>query len=123
MITLSALKDQTQIRKLFQKNGIEISENSGCLTASDGENILGYCLYELDEKKINILYLEPQKDLSLADGILRSTLHLATEKSIMTAFYSKKAPEDLFYKLNFIKDPENKTLDTDKLFKSCVSCK
>ena len=49
----------------------------------------------------------------LADGILRSALHIAAERSIMDARYAENASEELFEKLGFVKNKEEKQLDIE----------
>lgn len=122
MIYLGPIKDKEEIKNLFSKNDIEYSEFSGCVTADSNGEILGYCLYELTDKKMTVHFIEPINDISLADGILRSTLHVAAEKSIMDAFYSETLPEDFLQKIGFIKDKDEKTLEINKLFQSCCNC-
>ncbi len=121
MITLAPSKDNEYIRLKFAESGIEFSEDSGCVTALQGEELIGFCLYNLSEEKIEILKIHPEKDIMLADGILRSTLHVAAERSIMNAFCSENCAE-LCRKLDFIKKEEDLSLQIDKLFKSCSSC-
>jgi hypothetical protein len=58
----------------------------------------------------------------LADGVLRSALHVAAERSAMDARYVDTAPVELFKKLGFIKDADEHTLNIDKLFGGC-GCK
>ena len=122
MIYLGPIKDKEEIKNLFSKNDIEYSEFSGCVTADSNGEILGYCLYELTDKKMTVHFIEPINNISLADGILRSTLHVAAEKSIMDAFYSETLPEDFLQKIGFIKDRDEKTLEINKLFQSCCNC-
>ena len=121
MISLAPLKNIDEIKSFFEKLNLEYNEFSGCVTAKDKDEILGFCLYDLSDKMI-IRHIEPMNDLALADGILRSTLHVATEKSIMNAFYADTMPEEFFEKLNFVKEKSEKSLDVDKLFQSCCSC-
>ena len=121
MISLAPLKNENDIKNFFEKCELEYNEFSGCVTAKNGDEILGFCLYDLSDKMI-IRHIEPMNDLALADGILRSTLHVAAEKSIMKAFYADTVPEEFFEKLQFIKDKAEKSLDIDKLFQSCCSC-
>lgn len=122
MIALAPLNDNDKIKSIFIEKGIEYTDNSGCVTAMQGTDLLGLCLYELDSKKMTVKYIEPLSDIGLADGILRSTLHVAAESSIMDAFYADSLPEDFLNKIGFIKDGTEKRLDIDKLFKSCASC-
>ena len=122
MISLAPLSDKNKIKTIFSEKGIEYTENSGCVTAMQGDELLGLSLYDLDAKKMLVKYIEPLNDIGLADGILRSTLHVAAERSIMDAFYDSTLPEDFLNKIAFIKNQDEKKLDIDKLFKSCASC-
>ena len=123
MITLGPLKDRNEAEKLFKQNNIEFKDNRNCLTAFDGKEIIGLSFYELDKEKMTVLAVLPNDDLGLADGILRSTLHIAAERSVMKAYYADTVSEEFLNKLGFIKDQNEKLLDIDKLFKSCCSCK
>ena len=123
MIALAPISDKDEINSLFLENGLEFSEISGCVKAKCGEEVLGFCLYDLDKNGIIIYKIVPENDLSLADGILRSTLHVAAERSIMNAFYSGGDTEKLCDSLGFIINKEEKRLNINKLFESCCSCK
>ena len=123
MIALAPISDKNEINRLFSENGLDFSEFSGCVKAKCGEEVLGFCLYSLDKSGIVIYKIVPEKDLKLADGILRSTLHVAAERSIMNAFYSGEDTESLCDKLGFIVDGGEKRLNINKLFESCCSCK
>ena len=122
MISVIPVKDPKEIEAFFSAKGFQVTEKSGVVVAGNGAEILGSCLYYLDERTIIILSVEPQEDLMLADGILRSALHVAAERSAMDAFYSGDSYEALFQKLGFIKSKEEKRLDIDKLFGGCC-CK
>lgn len=119
MITILPEKEKQSIIRFFKQCDVKYSEISGCVTACDGQEIIGYCLYELDDKKMTILRIEPISDIMLADGILRSTIHIATERSIMNIEYAENAPFELFDKLGFIKDKRERKLNADKLFGDC----
>ncbi len=123
MITLRVTESKQEAAELFEKSGLEQNENSLCLIARQGESIEGFCLFDIDSEKTVIRYIEPLNDLFLADGILRSALHISAERFIMKAYYDVTVPEEFFKKLGFIKSEAEKTLDIDKLFKSCQSCK
>lgn len=123
MIALAPISDKNEINRLFLENELEFTEFSGCVKAKCEEEVLGFCLYSLDKSGIVIYKIVPEKDLKLADGILRSTLHVAAERSIMNAFYSGEDIEKLCDRLGFIKNREEKRLDIGKLFESCCSCR
>lgn len=122
MIALAPIGEKEEINRLFSESGLGFSEISGCVKAKCGEEVIGYCLYDLDKNGIVIYKIIPENDLMLADGILRSTLHVAAERSIMNAFYSGEDTEKLCDKLGFILDREEKRLNINKLFESCCSC-
>lgn len=119
MISVLPCKDSQQIEALFKKHNIVTDEFSGCVIAQTGDEILGYCLYRLDSKSIKVFAVEPQNDIMLADGILRSALHVAAENFVLDAYYDDSADIDLFKKLDFIKDANEKRLNIDKLFGGC----
>ena len=121
MIRLSPLTDENLISAYFEKCGISFSQTSGCLTAAAGDEVLGFCLYDL-EKCMTVLHLSPQNDLMSADGILRSTLHIAVEKGITDAFCDPALAE-FCRKLDFIENDSENRLAIGKLFQSCHGCK
>ncbi len=118
MITLSPLSDKEKIFRLWKENGLTCAADCGCLEARSGEAVLGYSLYTLTEEAITV-YKIVTEDLSLTDGILRSTLHLAAERSITDAYYSGTETERLCKALGFVKSDAEKTLRIEKLFESC----
>ena len=118
MITVAPLSDREKIKDFFDKAGIETNEYSGAVVAKTGEEVSGFCLYELYEKGITILHIYPKDDLPLADGILRSALNIAALRSAMDARYEND--EELYDKLGFILDRKDKKLDIDKLFRGCA---
>ncbi|MDO4607895.1 MAG: hypothetical protein Q4B40_01730 [Clostridia bacterium] len=122
MISLIPIKDKEQIADFFKKHNLVPDEFSGCVTATEKDSVIGYCLYRLDSKTMTVFAVEPQNDIMLADGILRSALHVSAENFVLDAFYDDTAPVDLFKKLDFIKNAEQKTLNIDKLFGGC-GCK
>ncbi len=123
MITLKTIDNKQTVKEYFQKENLTFNENSNCLCAKDGQEVLGYCLFDIDSKSITIRAISPEDDIYLCDGILRSSLHVACERGITEAFYSDKALEKIFKLLNFIKDENQKSLNIEKLFESCCGCK
>lgn len=121
MITLKTVETKQEAKAFFDKEGLTFNENSDCLCAKVSQEVLGYCLFDIDCKKMTIHAIEPQSDIMLLDGILRSTLHIAASRGLTEAVYSDKAPEKLFKTLGFVK--EDKTLNINKLFESkCCGC-
>ena len=123
MIAVLPIRDKTEIEVYFEKAGLKARGNSGCVAAKSGNEILGYCLYELCEKYINIVYITPKDNLPLSDGILRATLNMAVLRNVVNARYEGKTNEELFDKLGFILDKKDRKLDIGKLFSGCHSPK
>lgn len=119
MITVTPSKDKDEISKYFKKHSVVPDECSGCVVARCGEEVVGYCIYTLNVKSIIIHNLEPKMNLPLVDGVLRSALHVAAERSAMDARYSDSAPVEIFEKLGFILNREEKRLNINKLFGGC----
>lgn len=122
MIEIHPLRDKDKLKTLYSDNNIEMTENSIAVVASDSNEVLGFCLFEMNTDNLLIHTIEPKDDKFLADGILRSALHVGVENGIMTAFYSINAPESLFSALAFIKNIEKRELNVEKLFSSCKNC-
>ena len=119
MISVIPCRENEKIEELFNKHSISVDEFSGCVIASQNEDVLGYCLYSLSKKEMTVFAVEPQSDIPLADGILRSALHVAAENFVLDAFYADCAPINLFRTLQFIKNEDEKRLNIDKLFGGC----
>ena len=122
MIEIHPLREKEELAKLYVENNVKMNKDSMAVVCADGVEILGFCLFDMLDNSLVVHSLEPKNDLYLADGILRSALHVGVENRIMSAFYSENAPEDVFSKLKFIKNSENKELNVDKLFSSCKNC-
>ena len=122
MITLKPTNDREIVKEYYEKNGIAFNEFSNLLLATEKDEVLGYCLFDIEDT-LTVHKIEPQSDLALLDGVLRSTLHVGCERGVFDAFYSATAPEAAFETLKFIKNKDEKSLNVDKLFKSCCDCK
>lgn len=120
MIEVLPERDKDALKKRYDKVGIELCEGASAVVARCKDEELGECLFTLTSDKLTVLHLEPQDDIPLADGILRSALHVGVNAEVMDAFYAETAPEELLKKLGFIGE-EPKSILVDKLFRSC-SC-
>lgn len=122
MISILQVKDENILSELYSAAGIPKNGNSSAVNAAFGDEVLGFCLFDLYEKGITVRFIEPANDRMLADGLLRSALHIAAERSAMDARYSETVSEQLLKKLDFISDINDKKLNIDKLFGGC-GCK
>ena len=119
MITLKTT-DKNEAKQFFEREKIPFGEYSECLCAKDCDEVLGYCLFDIREGEMTVRAIEPQNDLSLLDGVLRSALHVGASRSVKSACWSDKAPEKIFKTLGFVTE-ENK-LNISKLYESECSC-
>lgn len=122
MITVKPLTDADKLSALYKENGETLCDTSMAVVAADGEEVLGFCLFDLDSERIAIGKISPENDLMLADGILRSALHVALNRQIIVAEYTDSAPKAVLERLDFVKSAENRTLKIEKLFSSCQNC-
>ncbi len=121
MITLKTVEKEEAL-VFFEKENLKSNDNSSCLCAKDGNEVLGYSLFDIENKKMTIRAIEPQNDLMLLDGVLRSTLHVASSRSVTEAIWADNAPEKVFKLLGFINDEG--TLNIGKLYEGkCCGCK
>ena len=122
MIEIHPLRDTDKLCELYKTQNVTMNEYSMAVVASDREEIIGFCLFELKKDGLLVHSLEPKEDVFFADGILRSAMHVGVENGINEAFYSENAPVELFETLEFIKNAEKKELNVGKLLSSCQSC-
>ena len=119
MISVLPCRDTGTIKKLFAKHNLKTDEFSSCVIATEKQDVLGYCLFSLSKEKMVVFAVAPQGDIPLADGILRSALHVSAENFVLDAFYHDSAPVELFRLLGFIKNESENRLNIDKLFGGC----
>ncbi len=122
MIEIHPIREKDKLLPLYSNAKVDFNENSLAILANDGDDVLGYCLFDMNDKCVVIHDLQPQDDIMFADGLLRSALHVGVENNKMQAFYSQTAPYELFKKLRFIKDEALRELNVNMLFSSCENC-
>lgn len=119
MITVLPIKEKERIEKLFCEHGLVYSESSCVSEAIENQKCVGLSFYNITESEITVLNIVCENNIFLVDGLLRSTLHVAVCNNIHNAFYNDTAPVEMFKKLNFISDQNEKRLNINKLFESC----
>lgn len=122
MIEVNVVKDFYETKKIFEEYNVLFQENCYCMSAKDGNELLGICLFKYDEDSVIIKELQPRNDLSIIDGVLRSTFFVASNRNIEKAFFDNDNLTDIFRKLDFIENIENKSLKLKKIFDSCGCC-
>lgn len=119
MVEVLICNDPIITEQLFLSAGIGMNDKSLCIRAMCGEECLGYCLFEIDKTAETVLYIHPVCDRLLADGLLRTALHIGTERGITEAFYSDKIDTELLRKINFLENSDEKRLELQNLFTDC----
>ncbi len=123
MIEVLVCEDQQLTAELYQKHGICQTADKLAVRAMCGAECLGYCLFSLSDGIAIVHAVEPAEDVMLADGLLRSALHVGTERGITEAFYSDANYEALYKKINFLEDATDKRLRLQNLFSESCCCK
>lgn len=123
MIQIKPVEDKATLQALCQESKITYSDSIRCAVMQDGDARLGYALFTCLDGYAIIHALEPINDLSLADGMLRSVIHIALRSDCLSVYYDDTAPEAVFKKLGFVMNSQNKQLNTYKLFETCEGCK
>lgn len=122
MIEIHPLKDKDKLAVLYKNAGVIMNADSIAIVATDGDEVLGNCLFDMGNDSITVHHIEPKDDIMFADGLLRSALHVGVQNGKMTAFHSESAPVELISKLGFIKNDIKNELNVEKLFSSCKNC-
>ncbi len=122
MLEVLVCKDENVTKELFEEAGVSLPENPLAIRAMCGDEMFGFSLFTIDENNETVLFISPEDDLRLADGILRSTLHVGTERGVTDAFYGEKVSEELLRKINFIEDSNERRLKLQNLFTDCCNC-
>lgn len=122
MLKILPINEKEKIIHYYQQNNLCCNENSGIVIASFSDETLGFAAFDLFDDKIIITEISPLNDIMLADGILRSALHVADFRGISKAFYNNDKLTELLNQLNFIDNAEKMSIKIEKLHESCCSC-
>lgn len=122
MLEITVCEDKLAVAELYNKAGLLYDDRKLAVRAMFSNEVLGYCLFEIKDNIATVFSVEPSSDIMLADGLLRSALHVGNERGITEAFYSSSKYEALFEKINFLEDKEQKKLKLKNLFSDCCHC-
>lgn len=115
MLEIKVMNDGEERRKLLLQAGME---NGEVMAAFDGDAVTEYTVFTLDDESAVIRYISSEKPM-MADGMLRSTIHVALCRGKSSVYYAETVSEKLMEKLGFIKDKSKRLLNCEKLFSSC----
>ena len=123
MLEILVCEDKNITKELYTHLGLKYNDGSLAIRAMSGEECLGYALFFIENHKETVFAVEPKEDRMLADGLLRSALHVGCERGIIEAFYFGENYTELYEKIDFIENKEEKKLKLQNLFTDCCACK
>ncbi len=122
MLKILPINEKEKVNNFYQQKNLIYNDSSGMIVASLNDETLGYATFDLFDDKIIITDIFPLNDIMLADGILRSALHIADFRGVKEAFYNNEKLTSLLNKLGFIKNTEKMSIKIEKLHESCCGC-
>lgn len=123
MLEILVCEDKKITEELYKSLDIEYKDEFLAIRAMAGEECLGFALFKIEGNAETVFAVEPANDRMLADGLLRSALHVGCERGITEAFYSGEKFTELFEKIDFIEDKDTHKLKLQNLFTDCCACK
>lgn len=117
MIEVKLVTDFAKVKELCNACGICDTDRKNIMAATDKGEVLAYSVFFMDENSMTICRVVPTNDYLLADGIIRSTMHIAVTRGIDKLYYTDDVDEKMLSTLRFIKQKEEKLLDCQVLFK------
>lgn len=123
MLEILVCEEKEKTKELYETLGLEYKAEHIAIRAMAGEYCLGFALFSIDENCETVFAVEPKTDIMLADGLLRSALHVGCERGITEAYYTGEDYVELYKKIDFIEDLKTKRLKLQNLFTDCCSCK
>lgn len=122
MLEVLVCNEPQTVAAFYDKHGLTVTKNSKLVRAMLGEQCLGYCLFELTGEAATVHWVAPAGDAMLADGLLRSALHVACQNGAVAAYYDNSALEPLFEQIHFLADKAEKRLKLNNLYNGCCHC-
>ena len=123
MIEIKKITDLNEVQALCDSVGLKCSESTLAASMVDGEERLGFSVFDLLDGYAVLRWLAPNDNISLADGMLRSSIHIALQNQCASVYFEDTVSETLLEQLGFVMNREEKRLNTHKLFESCCDCK
>ena len=123
MLEILVCEEKEKTEALYKSLGIEYKPEYLAIRAMNREECLGFSLLKIEDNIETVFAVEPKTDRMLADGLLRSALHVGCERGITEAYYSGDDYVELYEKIDFIEDLQNQKLKLQNLFTDCCACK
>ena len=119
MLEIKIAGDCALVKELCEKNGLSACDSRFVMAATDKGEVIAYTVFSLLNDSLYLERVVPLDDPLMADGMIRSTLHVAAERGLAEAFYTDGVDETVLKRFRFVKDSERKTLDVGILFTDC----
>lgn len=119
MLEIKIVTDRTAVAEICAGCGIFDIERLNVMAAFDSGRVIAFTVFTMDRHSLTIERIEPQDDLPLADGMVRSTLHIAAERGLEKAYYTDSVDEEFLKRFRFVKNAQQKELDIGILFTDC----
>lgn len=116
MIEIKVLSDKQRADEILKNYTVN---NGIVMAATDKEEIIAYTVFTVKGSEAVIEHIVPEDDVMLADGMIRSTIHVALSRGAVEVYYGKNVSEKLLGTLAFVLDSEKRLLDSDKLYRAC----
>ena len=102
MIEILTEKDKHAVEKVCTANNIEYNSTIEMIKCTDKGDLLGFSLVSFD-KSATVLFVG-ECETVIFDGLIRTAVHLASEKLIGTVYYAQTVDENVLLKLGFVQD-------------------
>ena len=121
MLEMKRLQDGEQKSALLAELGVHTPEVF-VYVAYEGNNQIGYAVFENLEGKVTVTYAEYQ-DEDLFDGLIRSGMAWMDDCGFSELYFSDQLDTNLLKKLYFISDESNYVNSIGDFLKTCKKCR
>lgn len=122
MLEIKIVTDSALEKELCEKCSLEAAGERCVMAATDKGEVIAYTVFTIGSDALTLERVVPENDPLMFDGMVRSTLHVAAERGLDTAYYTDGVDETALNRFRFVKEKEEKTLDIGILFADCC-CK
>lgn len=108
MIEILTEKDKNKIIKACKDNNVEYDSTVEMINCTDKGEQLGFALVSFD-KSATVLFVG-ECETVIFDGLIRTAVHLASEKLIGTVYYAQTVDENMLLNLGFVQDKDKRII-------------
>lgn len=117
MLEIKIVTDMQKVAELCAQCGITDTDRMNVLAATDKGEVIAYTVFMMDEESLTLLRIMPPDDYSWADGMVRSTMHVAVTRGIDKLYFTEEIDGKMLSKLSLVKSEEKRELDAEALFR------